>query len=36
LERYSYDIKSASGNFHYFDTVEIFYKKEIDGIKTLC
>lgn len=36
LGRYSYDIKSAARNFHYFETVEIFYKKEIDGIKTLC
>ena len=36
LERFSYDVRSASRKFHFFDTVEIFYKKEIDGVKTLC
>ena len=36
LGRYSYEIKDASRRYLYFETAEIFYKKEIDGVQTLC
>ena len=34
--RKKHDFREASRNFRYFESVEVFYKKEIDDVTTIC
>ena len=36
ISRKTFDIRNCSGNFKFFDTVQVFYKKDIDAVQTIC
>ncbi len=36
FSRKTFDIRNCSGNFKFFDTVQVFYKKDIDAVQTIC